>query len=164
MKARRISGYVAIGLLPWQPISWLLDAVGLIDAWPYVSLIVSCLGLLWVSVLARRPFLDQRVASDLNREANWAIPNLRDRQVANAHEEAGLHHDYGRWQRNVADKIAPFQRRFPTAHAEFMALAVHFPCPPGFSEEHSRLKGMLDLKVTRLRALARRIQESGWLE
>ena len=165
MRARRISGYVALGMLPWQPISWLLSAVGLIDVWSYFSLIISCVGLLWVSVLARRPFLDQRVASDLNREAGWAIPNLRDRQVANAHEEAGLHHDYGRWHRNVADKIAPYQRRFPAAHAEFMTLAVHFPPgPPGLSEEHSRLKGMVDLKVTRLHALARRIQESGWLE
>ncbi len=104
--------------------------MGLINVWPYFSLIISCVGLLWVSVLARRPFLDQRVASDLNREANWAIPNLRDRQVANAHEEAGLHHDYGRWHRNVADKIAPYQRRFPAAHAEFMTLAVHFPPGP----------------------------------
>ena len=153
-----------MGLLPWQPISWLLSAVGLIGAWPYFSLIVSCLGLLWVLVLARRPFLDQRVASDLNREANWAIPNLRDRPVVNAHAEAGLHHDYGRWHRNVADKIAPYQQRFPAAHAEFITPAVHFPCPPGFSEEHSRLKGTVDLKVTRLRTLARRIQESGWLE
>ena len=54
---------------------------------------------------------------------------------------------------------------FQRAHAEFMTLAVHFPPgPPGLSEEHSRLKGMVDLRVTRLRALARRIQESGWLE
>ena len=165
-----------------EPHSWVVTAIGFVDTirgtmdpdhwfsrllfWPQLSVVITTGGLVWLAVLARRPISDTGVASELNEDANWAIENLRDRRIETAAEEAQLHRDYGRWHQRVEDRIAPFERRFPTEHAAFVTLGVHFSVNPleGITQEHSRLKGMVELKVTRLRGLTQAIQGAGWLD
>jgi len=175
MRARRLSGYLAILAIAWNPISWVVTTAGLVDPdhwlsrslfWPQLSVIMTTGGLVWLAILARRPVSDRKVASELNQHADWAIQNLRDRRIEDAAEEAELHRDYGRWHQRVEDQIAPFERRVPREHAAFVTLETHLSVDPleGISQEHSRLKGMIEFKVTRLRTLARAIRDAGWLD
>ena len=82
MRARRLSGYVAILALAWNPISWAVTAIGFVDTirgtmdpdhwfsrllfWPQLSVATTTGGLVWLAVLARRPISDTGVASELN--------------------------------------------------------------------------------------------------
>ena len=182
MRARRLSGYAAILALAWNPIAWMVNAVGFVDSvraamdpahwmtrllfWPSLGVVISSVGLLWVGMLARRSYSDRRTVSELNREANWASQNLRDRQIKNATEEAQLHRDYGRWRQRVDDRIAPFERRFPSEFSSFTTLGerVEVNLLEGITREHSRLQSMVELEVTRLRDLTQAIQGVGWLD
>ena len=129
MQARTLSGYAAILALAWNPLSWIVDAVGIVDFvratmnpnvwvtrllfWAHLDVVVSSAGLGALAFLTRRPLLDRRVASELNHEADWAINHLRDLHVLDAAEEAQLHRDYGRWHQRVEDRIGCFAQRFP---------------------------------------------------
>ena len=162
--------------------TWMLGAVGFVDTgqaivnpdqwvtrllfWPHLGAVVSVVGLSLVAFLAVRPYSDRSVASELNNHAGWAIPHLRDRQIHNATEEAELQRDYGRWHQRVEDLLRPFEHRFPTEYSSFTTLGEHVEVDAleGVTLEHARLKGMIELKVTRLRELSQAIQGAGWLD
>lgn len=182
MQARTLSGYAAILALAWNPLSWIVDAVGIVDFvrstmdpnswvtrllfWAHLDVVVSSVGLGALAFLARRPLSDRRVASELNHEADWAITHLRDLHVLDAAEEAQLHREYGRWHQRVEDRITAVAQRFPTEYSAFMTPGDDFPVDvlTGITLEHSKLHSMVELKVSRLRALIQTIQASGWLD
>ena len=182
MQVRTLSGYAAILALAWNPLSWIADAVGIVDFvralmdpdlwvtrllfWTHLDVVVSSAGLGTVGFLARRPLADRRVASELNHEAEWAITHLRDLHVLDAAEEAELHRDYGRWHQRVEDRIARFAQRFPEEYSAFMSPGDDVPVDvlTGITLEHSKLHSMVELKVSRLHSLIQTIQASRWLD
>ncbi len=182
MQARTLTAYAAILALAWNPLSWIVNAVGIVDFaratidpnlwvtrllfWTHLDVVVSSAGLCALAFLARRPFSDRKVGSELNHEADWAITHLRDLHVLDAAEEAQLHRDYGRWHQRVEDRLARFAQRFPTEYSAFMTPGDDFPVDvlTGITLEHSKLHSMVELKVSRLRSLIQTIQSLGWLD
>ena len=182
MQARKLSGYAAIILIAWNPITWLAGAAGLTGAvravlgpsswaarvlfWTHLDVVFSSVGLCVFAFLVRRPLADRRIASELYREATWALTHLRERQVTDAAEEAELHRDYGRWHQRVEDRITRFEHRFSTEYSAFMTLGDDFSVDvlSGITLEHSTLHSMIELKVGRLRSLAQAVQGGGWLD
>ena len=145
-----------------DPLHWVTRLV----FWAHLDVVISGVGLCIAAILVRRPLSDRRVASELNNEADWAIKHLRDRHVRDAAEGAQLHREYGRWHQRVEDRIARFKPRFPTEYSAFNTLEDDFPVDvlTGITLEHSRLHGMVELKVSRLRSLIQAIQGGGWLD
>lgn len=182
MHARKLSGYGAVLALAWNPLAWIAGAVGLTEAirsgldpssviarvlfWVHLDVVISSVGLCLLAVLVRRPLTDRRVASELYREAGWALTHLRELQVKDAAEEAQLHRDYGRWHQRVEDLIARFEHRFSEEYSAFISLGDDFPVDvlTGITLEHSRLHSMIELKVSRLRSLAQAVQGGRWLD
>lgn len=180
MSSRLALAILSFLLLIWKPVDVFLSAIGMVDTvrsmmdqsywftsvllWPHLGTLASLIGLSILAILVSRPFRDKRVAYQLNELANWAIPNIRDGTVTNVGTEAQLQRDFGRWHQRVEDRIAPYAQRFSTEHSSFITLGGRFPTLPGISFEHQRLRGMVDLKVVRLRALAKRIQDAGPFE
>lgn len=182
MQARTISGYAAILALAWNPLSWVANAVGIVDVlratmdpgfwvtrllfWTHLDVVLSSVGLGLLAFLSRRPLSDRNVASELHHEADWAITHIRDLHVLDAAGEAQLHRDYGRWHQRVEDRIARFSKRFPAEYSAFMTPSDDFPVDvlTGITLEHSKLHSMVELKVSRLRSLIRTIQASGWFD